>query len=1045
MKNIQAAILTLLLCFPLVSVMGQEKVSVRGKVISDLNVPVEGAIVTAAGSENATSKKDGTFQIGLANSQSEFSVWAPGFYPVTQLANGRLNVTIVMVPLTKPKYNETTILPFRIENAVSKPTSAINITKKDFTKGATSIDQALSGQVAGLKLTQASGMPGEGSYVNLRGIKSFIGVNAPLVVINGMPYIPDSRESQLLNGYSRNIFQAYNIEDIQNITVLKGAEASLYGSMGSNGVILIETENAKSDNVETNISFTGKYGVKWNNKRIPLLSGSDYNSYLSDVGLNYFDNMESFFSEFPFLNNSSSKYAYYYKHNTDWQDMIYNNGFVTDNLFRVEGGDAIAKYNLSLGYANDKGILKNTQSSRYHTQLNTNILVSKKVEVTTSVGLAYFEGDFQDQGMIPESNPVLAAYARAPILSPYDQDINGNILNTYSPYYFGKSTNMDFSVSNPLAIVNTLDGRNRQYDINIKAGITYKPFPELAINGSFGLYYNYNKEHLFIPGLTDKSILPFIDQYGVANNTVKDGVGEAINLFYSINGRYNKVFNNVHAFNLSAGVQALTTKNEFNGGIGRNTANDFYQTLGSTQAIGRYLVGYLEKWNWLNVFGHGDYTFAQKVTTSLNVALDGASSVGADATKITAYPSAGLTLLGKGWFPLSNSTLVNQFNLRAEYGLSGNSRYSSNYGKYYYTSSPYQSVSGIVRANIANTNLKPERNLQLNLGLDASLLNNRFSVTFDYYNNQASDVIFAIGKSSIYGTSSYFDNLGKIENKGVELAVQASLVRTKHFEWIVGGNIAKNKSVVKSLGTNENIITSFEDGAQLMTQVGSSPYQFYGYQSLGVFDTQEAANAAGLKNSIGNTFAAGDIHYYDKNGDHRIDDKDRVALGDATPDFFGGFYSSLRYKGFMLAAEFTYSKGNDAYNAVRRTLESQSSASNQSIAVLNRWNLEGQQTDMPRARWGDPLGNSDFSSRWIEDASYLRMKNITLSFGFDKKFFNFFRGGTLYLTGENLWTTTKYLGLDPEFSYSYSDAVQGFDYAKVMQPKAVKFGVNLKF
>jgi TonB-linked SusC/RagA family outer membrane protein len=710
----------------------------------------------------------------------------------------------------------------------------------------------------------------------------------------------------------------------------------------------------------------------------------------------------------------------------------------------VEGGDAVAKYNLSLGYSNDKGILKNTESSRYHTQLNTNILVSKKVEVTTTVGLAYFEGNFQDQGMISQSNPVLAAYARAPILSPYDQDINGNILNTYSPYYFGKSTNMDFSVSNPLAIVNTLDGRNRQYDINIKAGITYKPLAGLSINGSFGLYYNYNKEHLFIPGLTDKSIMPFIDQYGEADNTVKDGVGEAINLFYNINTRYQKVFNKVHTLNISAGAQVLMTKNEFNGGIGRNTANDFYQTLGSTQSIGRYLVGYLEKWNWLNVFGHADYTFAQKVTTSLNVSFDGASSAGTDASKITAYPSLGLTLLGKGWFPLSASTLVNTFNLRAEYGLSGNSRYSSNYGKYYYTSSPYQAVSGIVRANIPNTNLKPERNLQLNLGLDASLFNNRFSVTLDYYNNQASDVIFPVGKSSIYGTGDYFDNLGKIENKGIELSVQASLVRTKHFEWIVGGNIAKNKSVIKSLGTNDNVIIAFQDGAKLINQVGSSPYQFYGYQSLGVFTTQSAADAANLKNAIGNTFSAGDIHYYDKNGDHKIDDKDRVALGDATPDFFGGFYSSLRYKGFTLSAEFTYSKGNDAYNAVRRTLESQSSASNQTIAVLKRWNLEGQ-AEMPRARWGDPLGNSDFSSRWIEDASYLRMKNITLSFEFDKKFFDFFRGGTFYLTGENLWTTTKYLGLDPEFSYSYSDAVQGFDYAKVMQPKAVIFGVNLKF
>lgn len=161
------------------------------------------------------------------------------------------------------------------------------------------IDRALAGQVAGLKTTRAGGMPGEGSYMNLRGIRSFVGSNAPLVVINGVPYLPDSRESQLINGFSRDIFQAYNIQDIQNITVLKGAEASMYGSMGSNGVILIETDGATSDNLIRGSAY-GQYGVNWNNKRMPLLTGNDYKSYLSDIGMTYFGNMEGFFSEFPF-------------------------------------------------------------------------------------------------------------------------------------------------------------------------------------------------------------------------------------------------------------------------------------------------------------------------------------------------------------------------------------------------------------------------------------------------------------------------------------------------------------------------------------------------------------------------------------------------------------------------------------------------------------------------------------------------------------------------------------------------------------------------
>lgn len=192
-------------------------------------------------------------------------------------------------------------------------------------------------------------------------------------------------------------------------------------------------------------------------------------------------------------------------------------------------------------------------------------------------------------------------------------------------------------------------------------------------------------------------------------------------------------------------------------------------------------------------------------------------------------------------------------------------------------------------------------------------------------------------------------------------------------------------------------------------------------------------------------FNAGDVRFVDQNGDHCIDANDRVLLGSASPDFFGGFFTNIRYKGFALSAEFNYSKGNKAYNAVRRTLESSSRTDNQSIRVTNRWTMEGQITDMPRASWLDPMQNNTFSDRWVEDASFLRMRHITLSYSFDKPVLKFFRSGTIYVTGENLWTLTDYLGLDPEFAYGSTTDLQGFDNAKLVQPKTVKFGVNLKF
>jgi len=1046
MKKIKAIVITLFLLLFAWSAVAQEKRTITGKILSDHNTPVSGAIVSIQGAQDVVASDDGTFSIEVESHIDEISFWAVGFYSVSQVINNRSELTVVMVPDDTYKYNESLVLPFRIEQTADRKTAATNISKENFKLGGLSIDQALAGQVAGLRVTPNGGMPGEGSYINLRGLRSFVGQNAPLIVINGVPHMPDDRESPLINGLTRNIFQGYNIMDIQNITVLKGAEASLYGSMGSNGVILIETDGAPSDDLETKISFYGQYGVNWNNKRMPLLNGADYKSYLSEVGLDYFDTMEAFFSAFPFLNAPDNIYYYLYKHDTDWQENLYRKSFVTDNLFRVEGGDAVAKYDLSLGYMLENGILESTKTQRYQTQLNTNVFISKDVELFATIGLAYLNGNYQEQGMTEQTNPVLAAYKQSPVLSPYGQDNDGNIMPTYRSYYYGRNTNMDFAASNPLAIIHTLDAYNRQYDVNIRAGLNFTVTPDLMLSGTIGLYYNYNYESLFIPGLTDMTIVPLNTPYGDAFNTVKKGIAETTNWFYQINGRYKKTFNRVHKLNALAGMQIFMTKNEYDAGVGYNTASDFYQTLGSSGVIGRHFHGYLEKWNWLNFYGHADYTHNDMVAASVNLGVDGASSQGKNANTFQAYPSVGITWLGKGWMPLSNSTWVNRFNVRAEYGLTGNSRFSSNYGKYHYTSNPFQMISGIVKSNISNTYLKPEKNTQLNVGLDVSLLYNRLDISLDYYNSQASNVIIDYPLSSIFGTAPYYSNSAKIENKGMELSVRGSLVRLPDFEWIVGGNIAANKNKLKSLGGGlDQIVFEIDDDVKMVSKVGESLYQFYGYKSEGVFKTDNDATQAGLINRYGREFQAGDIHFEDQNGDHRIDDKDRVHLGNASPRYFGGFYTQFQYKNFSLAAEFTYSKGNKAYNAVRRFLESGSTVGNQSVNMANRWSLEGQQTDVPRVQWGDPLGNSDFSSRWIEDASYFRMKNITLSYRFNRKVLNFIHSGTLYITAENLWTETKYLGLDPEFSYSNQDFIQGIDYAKVMQPKSIKFGLNLNF
>ena len=1025
MKKIKRilSISALLVC-GVANTWGQGGQKLTGKILSATNQPVEGAIVTVLDTMNVTTNKEGAFQFEVKDlsKAGEISVWAPGYFSVKQLIRERSNIVITLIPENQYKYNETMILPFRREGEMQLEdyTAATNIAKKDFMPGTTKIDRALTGQVAGLQVKRSSGMPGEGSYYNL-------------IVINGVPHMPDKTPSALIDGFTRDIFQFYHLQDIQNITILKGAEAAMYGSMGSNGVILIETDGTASNDLETRVSYYGSYGINWNDKRMPVMGLDDYKQYLADMGMTISKDPQNFYNNFPFMQNPNDpRYNYLYNNNTDWQDLIYKNTASTDHLFRVEGGDNIAKYDLSLGYYRENGLMDNTSMERFHTLLNANVLVNKQLNIFATVGLAYMNGHYQMQGMDITTNPILAAYARSPFLSPYEKDREGNTLKTYASHFYGRSKSRDYSVSNPLAIVNTLDSRNRQYDLNMKAGIAYNPFRELTLTGTVGLYYNYDNEHLFIPGASEATIVPL------------SGVAVTTNFFANLNASYKKTFNYVHQLNAIAGWQLMTTKNEYDAGEGRNTGNDFYQTLGST-IDGRRFLGYINSWNWTNFYGHADYTYNNMVQASVNIAVDAASSTGTDVARFYTYPSVGVTLLGKGWKPLLDATWLNKLNVRAEYGLTGNSRFSSQMGGYYYSTVPYMQLSTIVRSNIPNVSLKPEKNASLNLGLDLSVLNNRLNVSFDYYNNQISDMISAMPLSSVYGSVPYYANVGKLENTGIELSVQASLVRTRNFEWIVGGNITRSRDKIKSLGGEEQIVLSYDNGVQMVNRVGESPYQFYGYQADGVYSTQAEADAANLSNRTGRRYNAGDVRFVDQNGDNRIDDKDRILLGSAAPSYFGGFYTQLKYKGFALSAEFSYSKDNIAYNAVRQQLEAVSTTNNQSIAAVNRWTVEGQKTDMPKATWKDPVGNSYFSSRWMEDASYLRMKNVTLSYTFSKTLWNFFRSGTIYVTGENLLTFTDYLGMDPEFSYSYAENMQGFDNAKLMQPKTVKMGVNLKF
>lgn len=1018
----------------------------KGHVFTTTQQPVADAVITSPGCKTVRSGEDGAFVIEGVAKGNPLTVWHDGFFQKVVYVSdpGNADFKVYMVEEDKSRYNETLVTPFETRQGAQDASSMDNINRKDFGKGSLSIDNALKGEIPGLNVVNKSGMTGEGAYLQLRGIRTLMAENSPLIVINGVPYMPDANLSQIIGGYSRSFFQGLNNLDIRNITVLKGAEAAAYGSMGSNGVILIETDQASSSDMNTRITFSAIAGMNWNSKRIPLMGASEYKNYLSDIGLTYYPNMEAFFNDFNFLSDPQANKSYLYQYDTKWQDEIYRNSSTMDYLFRVEGGDNIAKYNISLGYMGDQGTLKNTNSDRYNAQINASVLVSKNFEVRANINTAYLKGKYQEQGMSVETNPMLAAYRHAPLLSPFKSDMYGNLIGTYASYWFGAIEKEDFIVSNPVALVNTMTGKNRQYDMNMKLHLIYTPIRNLTLNGIVGLYYNYNQEEAFIPGINNQDIVPLFDQFGQADNTIRVGTNHSFNMYYNANAAYKLNFDETHKFNFNLGWQALTTSYEYDAGFGRNSNNDFYQTLGDAQSLGKYFSGYNNKWNWMNVYAHADYTFQNLVKVGLTASFDGASSVGKDATRMTLYPAADVVFMAHHLPALGNISWIDKLNLYANFSITGNSRYSSKYGKYYYTSNPYQTISGIVRANVPSTNLKAERDRTLNFGIETALLHHRAVVGIGYYNTKATDVLISGNRSPVIGSSAYYSNEAELESKGIELSLMLTPVAIKDFTWTIGGHLTTLSNKVNSLGTLPEIVTTLSDDAQVITRVNGDPYAFYGLRSLGVFTTTVEAEKANLM-ANGQKFQAGDVHYDDINGDGIINSDDRVVIGSATPDFFGSFFTRFEYRNFALDMTFAYSVGNDAYNAIRRVTESSSDFSNQAASVNRRWLMEGQQTDMPRVKYGDRIGNNAFSDRWIEDASYVKLRDVTLSYNWKKPLWNFIQGGTIFVTGQNLFCITKYLGVDPEFSYSYSALMQGVDYAKATAPRAVRMGVNLRF
>ncbi|MDA3854172.1 MAG: TonB-dependent receptor [Bacteroidales bacterium] len=460
--------------------------------------------------------------------------------------------------------------------------------------------------------------------------------------------------------------------------------------------------------------------------------------------------------------------------------------------------------------------------------------------------------------------------------------------------------------------------------------------------------------------------------------------------------------------------------------------------------------GYIGNWNLITYYANLDYDYRKKYFVTLGASLDGSSQYGSkgDGIKMNDnifgfFPSATAAWLLSSESFMQDADFVSIAKLRLGASATGNNDIGYYSAQRYYSTQNLMGAYGLVSDNIYNPSLQWEDNLKINVGLDLGLFNDRVSLGFDAYRNYTSNMLTYIKPVYQTGYSSYLDNVGGLETNGIDFTANARIVN-KDLKWDIGVNLNKYKTTVSEYAIGNEVFDVFD--AQVLVSKGQELGLFYGYKTKGILSSDAAAQAAHLTAEMANSdlipFTAGDVYFNDIDGNNIINEEDKQVIGNPTPDIAGNIFTNVSYKGLSLDLAFSFSYGNDVYNHLRRNMESMTNYNNQSTATLNRWRVQGQETNIPKANYGDLMGNSRFSDRWIEDGSYIRLREVTLSYKIPLPK-HWSQSIMVFATGQNLLTFSNYLGMDPEFSAGASPLYRGIDIGLSPQSKAIFGGIKI--
>lgn len=1018
-------------------VFGQERI-IKGTVKDKKSgEPLIGVMVTVKPTNKGTSTDlDGNFELIVTPEDKSLVFAFFGMKETEVFITSESNYTVKMEEDIS-ELEQVVVIGYGTKTRAELTEAVSTISSKEIqSMPITGIDQAMQGRAAGVQVTQNSAAPGGGVTVRIRGIGGF-GNNNPLYVIDGFPVYSNDNISSA-SGVSRvnpNVLNTIDPNDIENIEILKDASATaIYGSRGANGVVLITTKHGKKG--QANINFDVYYGVQKVWKKLDMLKATEFAQLVNEAKSAAGDQTVE---EFKDLNNVQEKYG----SGTDWQDQIFRVAPISNYQLSASGGSDNVRYKIAGGYFNQQGTVRNSGFERFSFSTSEDASLSKRIRV----GMSIIGSRTSNQILVLDgSNSVITRGVSAFPTTPVEKNEDGT-------YPRGNTTNSALPAQDhPLATILEPTNNLVAYRAigNLFTEVNINKYLDLRVMGGANVYTDrFNSFNPTVyPGQTS------------LNRTARQTSSQEFSWLHGSFLNFRKTIGAHQDISAMVGYELQEIRSERVGASKSDFANNDVIVIDASKALPNDANGFVSESGLTSVFGRVNYTLLNKYSITGTLRRDGSSKFGPGNRHATFPSLSAFWRLSKEGF-LQNIPIIHDLKLRGSWGLSGNQAFGSDYPYvgvldgtfYYYHNNRYL---GLAPTRPSNNNLRWETSQMINFGLDFVFLpQQRVDLKVDYFIRKNTDLLTNALLPASSGFEQILVNAGEVENRGIEIALTTRNIvnmNPKGFSWTTDFNFTRIKNKIIQLSRPDEIQlrpAGYSDRTNPFT-FNAPNYSigvYYGYVTDGIFQNWDEVNAGAQSQEAGGFAQPGDIRFKDINNDGKITDADRTVIGSPYPKFFGGLTNRFTYRRFDLTIFANYVYGNDVYNIARVTYEDMTGNNNNMSTVKERWTGPGTSNNMPRATQVDLNNNKRHSDRYIEDGSFLRIKNITVGYTFPdfiKK--AYIRNLRVYATVQNLYTLTNYKGFDPEFNSFGQDAnAQGFDFGAYPQARVFLIGGNFTF